>query len=625
MEQPRELHHQLLDLERQLLNGRITSTLLVALLSASPAGAVYRQGPLEVGARLGVQTTFQHHDARSIEWVQERNELRLDVRYDLLGGRDLLGLRQASFNLLYRGRYDSVFDIRERYDERGYRRDDFRFPEGKVPRELFFDLRFSGALSQLSARIGRQQVVWGEADLFRSLDVINPLRLDQNGIFGERFADFREPLWIAKFLYNVGQAGPLADVGIEALYSPNGRPLTDRLIFGEEFRIKFDNPLRGPNRRPADVPFDRIRHPWELTRDGPYLTETFDQAVLPAPLGNVDLIYLNRNDIPTKTLSFDASVVGLRVLGKTFGGLDFTLNYIYKRSDLPGTAIQFHDLFDPALSTTGGPNPRLDKLAEAVAAEATPDLNGNGIADGREALIERCLVREEPVYIIGSLRGRSQNLATACLTKPFHYPWTHIIGGTLTYSDTDRTGLVFRLEQSYSTKEPANGMRPAAGSRAGEFPTARDFDTKLLREKSVWRSMVGFDTLRAFPWMPLTRHDPWILTFQFRNEYYNHVNGHVGPTFSITDRPQHWNPLLTFMATGYFVNSRFRPTFAAAYDVAVSFPVFWMQGEVYLADRWTLRLGDVIYAGSKHAESFVLLNHYADRDTLFFQISYLLL
>jgi hypothetical protein len=604
--------------------GRLTAAIVVWLSTSQTALGVMQSGPAELQVKLGVQNTFHHSGLDRIDWVQERNELALQGKYDFVArGKTAFGLRQATLNLFYRGRYDSVFDLRDVYGRRGYRRDDFRFPEGKTPRELFFDLRFTGPLSALSARIGRQQIVWGEADLFRSLDVVNPLRLDQNGILGDDFADYREPLWIAKLFYNLGQLGPVDEAGLEVFYSPNSRPLTDRIVFGEEFRIKFDDPLERPNRRPTQLPFRRVRHPWELSRDGPYYTETFDQADVGFAKG--DVIYLNVNDFPTTTLSSGAGMVGMRVLGKTFGNLDFTLNYLFKRAELPGSAVHFRDVFDPTIANDGSLNLRLDKLADAIAAEATVDTDGNGIPQGREALIDRCLKNNEPVFMIGSLRGNPGNLFTACLKKVFWYPWTHIVGGTLTYNDDNLTGLIFRLEESFSTREARNGVRPAAGARAGQFPTDRDFATNLMRETQVWRSMIGFDSLRALPWIPFTRNDPWFITFQFLNEYYAHWDHQVGLTGSITDRQNQWNPLLTFLATGYFLSSRLRPVLAAAYDVNAQLPVFWLQGEYFVSRRWTVRLGEVLYAGSRHAESFLFLNHYADRDTLYLRVSYLLL
>jgi hypothetical protein len=305
--------------------------------------------------------------------------------------------------------------------------------------------------------------------------------------------------------------------------------------------------------------------------------------------------------------------------------VDFTLNYLFKRTDLPGSAVYFDDLFDRSIADDGSPNARPDKLAEAGQAEFTPDSNGNGIPDGREDLIRRCLEENEPVFLFASLRGYPANHATACLRKTFWYPWTHVAGATLTYNEDRYTGMIFRLEESVSTKEPRNGVRPAAGVRAGQFPTARDFDTNLMRRTAVWRSMLGFDWLRAFPFIPITRNDPWFLTFQWLNEYYAHSRGETGITGSITDRMQHWNPLFTFLATGYFVNSRLRPIVAAAYDANAEFPIFWVQAEWFATKRASFRIGEVLYAGSKFAESFLFLNKYADRDTLYVEVAYELL
>ncbi|MGH7805603.1 MAG: hypothetical protein ACREQJ_14740, partial [Candidatus Binatia bacterium] len=104
-----------------------------------------------------------------------------------------------------------------------------------------------------------------------------------------------------------------------------------------------------------------------------------------------------------------------------------------------------------------------------------------------------------------------------------------------------------------------------------------------------------------------------------------HTRNQIGITYSLTDRMHHWNPLATFLATGYFVNSRLRPILAAAYDVNDQFPIFWLQGEWFFDQHWTVKVGEVLYAGSRNAESFVFLNKYADRDTFFVQLSYWLL
>jgi hypothetical protein len=606
---------------------------LTIVLGVPAARATVSSDRYEIQARLSVQNSFQHNGTSSIDWVQERNELRFDMKYDLVpAGQPFLGfISKAKANMLYRGRYDSVFDLRDAYSKRNYNRDDFRFPEGEYPREMFLDLEFTGALRPLGIRIGRQQVVWGEADLFRSIDVVNPLRLDQNELLGEDFADYREPLWIAKFLYDIGAVGPFVENGgLEFFYSPNSRPITNRLVFGEAFRLGVDqnNSLTGFTRRNS-LPFSQVRYPWELSRIGPYKTDAQDFAEVGPPFGTADFVYLVHDDSSKSWFSFQQSMAGLRFLGQLAGGVDFTLNYIFKRAELPGTALEANALFDPNPPLgrqDGGFNARADLLAQAILAGPS--------GPAHDDLVRRCVFGHEPLFVLGSIHGSGRPLS-ACQPVTFWYPWTHILGFTATYNDNAYTGGVFRLEESISTKEPRNGVPPLAGPRAGNYPTTRDFATNAMRDTMVWRSMVGFDYLRAIdltaarkwpqPFRSLFGQDQWLLTMQFFDEYYSHADHQIGLGDSVTDREQQFNPLLTFVATGFFVQQRLRPWIALGYEVDTSFPFAWLQAEYNIGKRWTVRAGEVLWLGSRHAENFLFLNKYADRDELFLRLTYYLL
>ena len=355
---------------------------------------------VEAQAELSVQNTFQHNSASSIEWVQERNEVKLGLRYFLVPVQDdLLGiLHRPRISIQYRGRYDSVFDARSKYQRLGFNRDDFRFPEGEYPREAYVDGELVHPFDWLSFRIGRQQVVWGEADLFRSLDVINPLRLDQNGLIGERFDDYREPLLIAKVIAHLGSLPLLSNATLEFFYSPNSQPLTDHLVLSEAFREGFtDNacltssvltsPAFGASilatgqatvtslstegrreiegnaqfrcRRPQALPFRRVRSPWEISRVGPYRTDAANTADLGAKAGCLDgttlafaggcgdFVYDINDGWPRRWLSFESSMAGIRLFGQTVEGLDVSLDYIFKRTEVPGTSLRLNDLFCP--------------------------------------------------------------------------------------------------------------------------------------------------------------------------------------------------------------------------------------------------------------------------------------
>ena len=672
-----------------LVSGACAVAVAIAgLASPTHASQSFDNQRGEIAARVSSQNTFQHDDANSINWVQWRNEARFDLKYDLIppgSGQTWGPISAVRFNMLYRARMDPVYLLRDSYRRRGYDRGDFEFPEGKTPRELFYDIGFQGALQNLSLRIGKQQVVWGEADLFRSLDVVNPLDIRQNGFVGEDFADFRQPLWIAKGLYDVGYvASYLNNLGVEFFFSPNSRPQNSQqnALFGETFKLTTNqhNVLTGFQRNLVE-PFDQVRAPWEVGRVGARYADS--PAVVQNADGSFsDFMYLIKNDVPPSELSMDAMMAGVRVLGTTFGNANFTVNYLFKRSDAASSATNFAQLYDASRPGTGAIKPAV--LGNAVAAALTPDMNGNGIPDGQDQQILNCLQskpRENAELIIdphqvnpgftGSFDGSvysdpanpqshtgKDNISfrpvlpvtgdglvhsSACLDIPVFHPWTHIIGGTLTYND-DRTGLVYRLEQSYSTKEPRQ-LSPSSPERLIDelnhpgdpahlaVPQERDFETRAKRYTPVWRSMVGFDWASSLASRyghkvqnDLLRSlltDQWVISFQFLNEYDAHAD-HVDNSASFTNRYQHFDPFFTLSGSGFFLHQKFRPTWAVAFDSNQLTPLFYVQGAYFLTPRLQMNVGEVLYGGSKNAEDNGGLHYYADRDTLFIRLTYYL-
>ncbi len=74
-------------------------------------------------------------------------------------------------------------------------------PVGRLgfPRSLWIDPRqalVDGRIGPVDLKLGLQQVVWGQADGLRVLDVINPL--DYREFILEDFLDSRRPLWMAR-------------------------------------------------------------------------------------------------------------------------------------------------------------------------------------------------------------------------------------------------------------------------------------------------------------------------------------------------------------------------------------------------------------------------------------------
>jgi hypothetical protein len=68
-------------------------------------------------------------------------------------------------------------------------------------------------------RLGRQNVSWGETDIFQLLDRINPLDNTYGGAF-EDLSDRRIPIWMARMSYNVGNVGPISSFTLEGFWNP---------------------------------------------------------------------------------------------------------------------------------------------------------------------------------------------------------------------------------------------------------------------------------------------------------------------------------------------------------------------------------------------------------------------
>ncbi len=177
-----------------------------------------------------------------------------NLGYGLFNGVPGVGLGEFGFNLarnpndgmivlgepLHRPNGGVAFGVPVRpcnVDPRGclngymdYDEDDLRFPEFAEPerldwmREVYFDtsLLFSSPFSdneqELFFRVGKQQVIWGRTDLFRVLDVINPVDFSRNNIYDE-LEDIRIPMWIATAEYRMGPVGALQGLNWQVVWN----------------------------------------------------------------------------------------------------------------------------------------------------------------------------------------------------------------------------------------------------------------------------------------------------------------------------------------------------------------------------------------------------------------------
>ena len=86
-------------------------------------------------------------------------------------------------------------------------------------RELYAKKTFALADGKdLFLKIGKQQVVWGRTDLFRVLDVINPVDYSRNNIYDE-LSEIRIPMWIAQAEYRMGASESMQDRNFQVVWN----------------------------------------------------------------------------------------------------------------------------------------------------------------------------------------------------------------------------------------------------------------------------------------------------------------------------------------------------------------------------------------------------------------------
>lgn len=165
-------------------------------------------------------------DADAGDFVQHRNLAILEVNHDLGRLSESLGLLyplraldiRTKYHLVGRFLYEGVYDYGPGVyqDVQAGDRDNIHsFKQSYDLWEAYADFH----RGPLFLRIGKQNLAWGETDIFRLLDGINPLDNTFGGPF-EDLDDRRIPLWMVRSSYNLGDLGPVSSLTVEGFLVP---------------------------------------------------------------------------------------------------------------------------------------------------------------------------------------------------------------------------------------------------------------------------------------------------------------------------------------------------------------------------------------------------------------------
>jgi hypothetical protein len=201
---------------------------------------------------------FNHWDlAEARQLADVRPDYHLVKNYKMLGRFDTLVVKDADFFAYYRPWYDAVGTLKNEGRERPntdatpYSNNHYAVGVAPIPtlQNEFFknDLReYYGQLNftdNFSARIGKQQVIWSEADALSGTEVTNPVDARWHGVYGAESAeDTRTNIRMVKLNYILPDFLKTANNEIEGFWIPG------------DFQGAGLNPQADP-RNPWVIPF----------------------------------------------------------------------------------------------------------------------------------------------------------------------------------------------------------------------------------------------------------------------------------------------------------------------------------------------------------------------------------
>ena len=252
---------------------------IVALNTSALAG--------EFSGTLNSQTAYgtQNHELQQQEWL-------LDLEYN----RELWG---GDITAIGRVRLDTTDTLNRNNSERPSTYSSINGPlasgeSGELQiRELYWDK----STDNVYWRLGKQQVVWGEADGLKLLDVINPQSFREFVL--DDFDDSRIPLWMVNVELSLGDNGVL-----QILWIPDS---TTHELAPKHSDFALTSPLFVPNS--SDIP--------------PGSTVVINAASAPDS-------FVKDSDFGTRYTTF-------------VGGWDLSANYLYHYVDAPVTHTRLED------------------------------------------------------------------------------------------------------------------------------------------------------------------------------------------------------------------------------------------------------------------------------------------
>jgi hypothetical protein len=484
---------------------------------------------------------FNHWDLDEMRQLADvRPDYHIVKNYKLLGRLDTMVLKDADFFAFYRPWYDAFGTLKDigraepnrdassaEYTQRQLQQHYF----ANDLHEYYAQLNFT---DNFSVRIGKQQVIWSEADAYSGTEITNPQDLKYHFIFFESAENIRTNLRMIKFNYILPDFLKTANNELEAFVIPGD----------------YEGDA-------AVVELDDARDPWIVyaptsgrigyNRAGqPFRWQGFmDQAAYPSTTVGPFLV----QDDANATAGFGGSITGNHTYEDPIKNSEFGVRY---SSLLPignGLQASFIFLYEARLSQTSlcgrCPTPKgFVRAAEGVFFSGPTAIFGPGVNGhldfGPPPPGDPVPVGTERVFTYDNTRR-----------NPF-------FGLTGTYYDKDLTDVVYRYDTLYAPRVGINVATPA-----GHAIEANQLDgSGRWTEES--RFILAGDRPTYIPWIS-KQHT--FLVAQWTGTWYPDPQAHaIQNIANANGKLRKWDDTLLFASTNWLVNGQLTSTNALLWD-----------------------------------------------------------
>lgn len=448
------------------------------------------QSPTIAAREGGGSFDFNRWDLVQARQVADlRPDYHIVKNYNFLGRLDTIFVKDADLFAIYRPWYDAFSDLKHQgIAQKGKDFPNFRrtqrhqdFTRNDL-REFYAQVNFT---DNFSARIGKQQVIWSEADALSGSDITNPNDLRFHWTHFESPEDLRRNIRMVKFNYILPDFLQTANNEWDGFWIPGDWQGPETIVnTGARGFARDPYVVRAPTS--AAVQFNQFLQP---VRTAHFADATFARAV-PCPAGlaafgacgsgsvtdlNV-ITHRSRQSNTTDNSEFGTRYSTLLPIGN---GLQMSLIYLYvARSDKVGLDVNQpngcdggHGPGTPVLPFPGVNNPCGLKIGagtffvKGVSDFGPPSAFGSPLTAGGTI---RVFLREEVVR-------------------------SHFMSITGTYYDKDFTDVVFRYDFSY---RPKFAVFQDRGNKAGAKPGTAG---SKWTEQTRW--IVAADRPTYIPWI----------------------------------------------------------------------------------------------------------------------------